>query len=108
MRVSKTQYKLRRIECCKHVTGFVIKVGNREVIYVLKRGCLNKRASCCMLLSLKTIESGLVLQLVNNLTALEEMQVQSLGGKDPLEKKMANRFSILSWEIPLTEEPGGL
>ena len=42
------------------------------------------------------------------LTALEEMQVQSLGGKDLLEKKMANRFSILSWKIPWTEEPGGL
>ena len=73
-----------------------------------KRGCLNKRASCCMFLNLKTIESGLVPQLVKNLTALEEMQVQSLGGKDPLEKKMANHFSILSWKIPWTEEPGGL
>ena len=61
-----------------------------------------------MFLNLKTIESGLVPQLVKNLTALEEMQVQSLGGKDLLEKKMANRFSILSWKIPWTEEPGGL
>ena len=61
-----------------------------------------------MFLNLKTIESGLVPQLVKNLTALEEMQVQSLGGKDPLEKKMANHFSILSWKIPWTEEPGGL
>ena len=61
-----------------------------------------------MFLNLKTIESGLVPQLVKNLTALEEMQVQSLGGKDPLEKKMANYFSILSWKIPWTEEPGGL
>ena len=61
-----------------------------------------------MFLNLKTIESGLVPQLVKNLTALEEMLVQSLGGKDLLEKKMANRFSILSWKIPWTEEPGGL
>ena len=34
--------------------------------------------------------------------------VQSLGRKDPLEKDMAARSSILAWEIPRTEEPGGL
>ena len=36
------------------------------------------------------------------------MQVQSLGWEDPLEKKMATRSSILAWEIPWTEAPGGL
>ena len=36
------------------------------------------------------------------------MQVQSLGLEDPLEKEMANHSSILAWEIPGTEEPGGL
>ena len=36
------------------------------------------------------------------------MQVQSLGGKDPLEEGMATHSSILAWEIPWTEEPGGL
>ena len=36
------------------------------------------------------------------------MQVQSLGGEDPLEEKMATRPSILAWEIPWTEEPGRL
>ena len=35
-------------------------------------------------------------------------QVQSLGHKDPLEKGMATHSSILAWEIPCTEEPGGL
>ena len=34
--------------------------------------------------------------------------VLSLGGKDPLEKEMATRSSVLGWEIPWTEEPGGL
>ena len=34
--------------------------------------------------------------------------VLSLGGKDPLEKEIATRSSILGWEIPWTEEPGGL
>ena len=35
------------------------------------------------------------------------MQVQSLGWEDPLEEEMATPSSILVWEIPLTEEPGG-
>ena len=36
------------------------------------------------------------------------MQVQSLGGEDPLEQEMATCSNILAWEIPWTEEPGGL
>ena len=30
------------------------------------------------------------------------------GWEDPLEKEMATHSSTLSWEIPWTEEPGGL
>ena len=36
------------------------------------------------------------------------MQVRSLGQEDPLEKEMATHSSTLAWEIPWTEEPGGL
>ena len=36
------------------------------------------------------------------------MWVQSLGGEDPLEKEMTTHSSILAWEIPWTEEAGGL
>ena len=39
---------------------------------------------------------------------LKEIRVQSLSQKDPLEKEMATHSSILAWEIPWTEEPGGL
>ena len=39
---------------------------------------------------------------------MQEMRVQSLGQEDPLEKAMATHSSILAWEIPWTEEPGGL
>ena len=39
---------------------------------------------------------------------MPETQVQSLGQEDPLEKEMATYSSILAWEIPWTEEPGGL
>ena len=47
-------------------------------------------------------------QLVKNLPTVQEIQVQSLGREDPLEKEMATHFSILAWRIPRTEEPGGL
>ena len=39
---------------------------------------------------------------------IQEMWVQSLGGKDPLEQEMETYSSILAWRIPWTEEPGGL
>ena len=38
----------------------------------------------------------------------QEMEIQSLGREDPLEKEMATQSSILAWRIPWTEEPGGL
>ena len=46
--------------------------------------------------------------MVKNLSAMKETWVQSLGGKDPLEKEMATHSSILAWEIPWAEEPGRL
>ena len=36
------------------------------------------------------------------------LQVPSLGQEDPLEEEMATNSSILAWEIPWIEEPGGL
>ena len=47
-------------------------------------------------------------QTVRNLLAIQKTWVQSLGQEDPLEKGMATHSSILTWEIPWTEEPGGL
>ena len=46
--------------------------------------------------------------VVKNLPAIQEMQIQSLGQEDPLEKQMAIHFSIPAREIPRTEEPGRL
>ena len=46
--------------------------------------------------------------MVKNLPAMQETRVPSLGREDPLEKEMATHFSILTWEIPWTEEPGRL
>ena len=47
-------------------------------------------------------------QMVKNLPAMQETQIRSLGGEDPLEMGMATHSSILAWRIPWIEEPGGL
>ena len=46
--------------------------------------------------------------MVKNLPAKQEMQVQSQGQEDPLEREMVFHSNILAWEIPWTEEPGRL
>ena len=50
-------------------------------------------------------------QWVKNPPAMQEIQetwVQTLGREDPLEEEMAIQSSILSGEIPWTEEAGRL
>ena len=51
--------------------------------------------------------ASMVAQWIKNLSAMRETQFQSLGQEDPLEKEMATHSSILAWEFPWTEEPGG-
>ena len=53
--------------------------------------------------------------MVKRLSTMQETWVQSPGGEDPLEKKMAilekemaTHSSILAWKIPWIEESGGL
>ena len=50
------------------------------------------------------VRASLVAQVVKHVPAVQETWVQSLGQEDPLGKGMG----ILAWEIPWTEEPGGL
>ena len=49
-----------------------------------------------------------MVQMVKNLSAVQETQVGSLGWEDVLEKAMATHSSILAWRIPRTEEAGGV
>ena len=49
-----------------------------------------------------------MVQRLKRLPTMWETWDQSLGRQDPLEKEMATHSSILAWEIPSTEEPGGL
>ena len=50
--------------------------------------------------SLTYYVASLVAQTVKHLPAMQEIQLQSLGWEDPLEKEMAAHSSILAWKIP--------
>ena len=65
---------------------------------VVRRGCYLSHLIC----------TSLVAQTIRDLPPVQEMQVQSLDWKDPLEKGMATHSSILIWKILWTEEPGRL
>ena len=60
--------------------------------------------------SLGLLFSGvsLMAQVVKNLPAMWETQVQALGQEDPLERGMATHSTILALRIPWTEMPSGL
>ena len=47
-------------------------------------------------------------QIIENLPAMREIPVQSMGQDDPLEKGMTTHSSLLAWRFPWTEEPCGL
>ena len=46
--------------------------------------------------------------VVKNPSAMQEIRVRFLVLEGLLEKEMATHSSILAWEIPWAEEPGGL
>ena len=54
------------------------------------------------------LRASLGVQMIKNLSALWETQVQSLSQEDLPERGMPTHSSLLSWRIPWTEEPGGL
>ena len=66
-----------------------------------------KSVCMCTLCIYTYLWAPLVAQMVKNLPAMQEIQVQSLGQEVPLERGMATHSSILAWRIPWTAEPGG-
>ena len=62
-----------------------------------------KLAHCKLTIQKRGERASLVTQIVRNLPAMQETQVQSLDREDPLEKEMATHSSIVAWEIPWTE-----
>ena len=55
-----------------------------------------------------TRRASLDVQMVKNLSAVQDLWVQSLGQEDSLEKGRATHSSVLSWRLPWIEETGGL
>ena len=55
----------------------------------------------------QNIGASLLAQVVKSLPALQEIQIQSLGQEDPLEKGMDTHSCTLAWRIPWTESLGG-
>ena len=76
--------------------------GNSCINYI----CLNSKILHLVLA--KTFPDGSVVKNPPAIQETQEMQVQSLGQVDPLEKEMATHSNILAWKIPWTEESGGL
>ena len=60
---------------------------------------------CVQILKNKGFPDGSV---VKNLPSKQETWARSLDQEDPLEKEMATHSTLLAWEIPQTEGPGGL
>ena len=86
----------------KKMEGLLISLSSSKNIYTNMHIYYNICINMCVL------GASLVAQLVKNLPAMQETQVQFPGWEDPLEKEMATLSSILAWRIPWTEEPGGL
>ena len=86
-----------------------LQLGNvLAFLLVLELKTLPRELSLQFLKTIQHIYGFLGGSVVKNPPAMQEMQVQSLDGKDPTEKEMATHASILAWEILWTEEPGGL
>ena len=60
------------------------------------------------ILGTRTSQVALVVKNLPAMQETKEMHVPSLGWEDSLEEKMATHSSILTWEVPWTEEPGRL
>ena len=92
-------YKLlQNINSVLHVVQYILEPVFQQIVYI----------SHSPIFILHLYLTSLVAQLVKNPPALQETRVWFLGWKDPLEKEMEIHSSILAWEIPWTEEPGGL
>ena len=49
-----------------------------------------------------------MVQRVKRVPAMQDIQIQSLGWEDPLEKEMATHCGTLTWKIPWMEKPDRL
>ena len=76
------------------------------IIYIFP--CQYTEAYLSLYKDLIVFQASLMAQMINNLPAMQETWVPSLGQDDSMEKGMATHSSVLAWRIPWTEEPGRL
>ena len=86
---------------------WVIWRGDCILIFRLSRSFLKSANAYYSSHYLNCLHFYLMAHTTNNLPAMQEIQVQSLGREDPQEKEMASHSSILAWKVVWTEEPGG-
>jgi len=82
------------------------KIFNITVIQFYDQPLLPKKLKLTR--SMKTYGASLVAQMVKKLSAMKEIQVQSMGQEHCLEKGMATHSNIPAWRTPWKKEPGGL
>ena len=83
---------------------------HRQILYCWPSGTPIYICTCMYIAELLccTLGASLVAQRLKRLPVMWETRVWSLDWEDPLEREMATHSSVLAWEIPWTEEPGGL
>ena len=88
--------------CCLPIlwTFYVLTIAQTKPVLAL-----DVCVSCIFYINYRASQVALI---VKNSPAKQETRLPSLGREDPLEEEMATHSSILAWEIPWTEEPGGL
>ena len=92
----------RQLRCPTGVqTSGIMEYSLSRLVRVLPRNRTNSMCITCIYLG---FPGGSV---IKNLP-VQQMQIQSLGQEDLQQKEMATHSSILAWEVPWTEEPGGL
>ena len=79
------------------------------MIYNVVLACAAQKSESVTHIDISTpSRASWVTQMLKNLPAIQEIQVQSLGQEDPLEKGMATPLQYSCLRIPWAEEPGGL
>ena len=80
----------------------------RQTIIILREGWDFIQREEIVITYPKKRASLMAQMVMQGLPVIQEIQIQSLGQEDPLEKGMATHPSILAWRIPWAEEPGRL
>ena len=91
------------------MNGDFVRLGREGGWVAAGRSIFHPPTSLSLSMHPSTLSPGrsCISQMVKNLPAMQETQVQSLGWEDTLEKGMVTHSSILAWKIPRTEEPRG-